>query len=104
MSVTFSEVIIQNNNGLSIEVKLEIPIGNLFKTVLIAPQSSESISVKLTSIQSFKIISKDSGHMGMTDQMVIDLSKTGNPYNLYIEKIETAMNIGRIRGKVSTQF
>ncbi len=104
MSTKFTEVIIQNNNSVDIEISLEIPAGSLIITENIGANSKKSIPIDKTNVQSTKFIVKASGHSNYPDNMLVDLSRSGMPYGMYIEKIDAVAIIGSIHGNVSVKF
>ena len=103
MSVILSEITVMNQNNIAIDVTLEIPLGTFFKTQRIENESTGSISVRKDDVQSIKIISAASGGHNQ-DTMVLDLTQSGSPYRVYIEKIDAATSIGSIHGSVSCKF
>ena len=102
MSVLLSEITITNDNNVTIEVTLEVPVGEFFTTRTIEPKFSLSISVRKEDVQSVKLISIGPGHD--PDYMIFDLGGSGKPYRVYIEKIEAVTSIGVIQGSVSSKF
>jgi len=104
MSQNFSEVVITNNNSIDVTVSIEAPISTSIPSQKVIANSQKTISVNRNDVKSVKISVEADAHVGDPDIIVLDLTKSGIPYNVYIEKIEATTTIGSIHGAASIKF